>query len=648
MTFWYDTHPVAEASLSRNMKEPLKLHMDNITNQEAVSPMPKFDEDRALKIMMEGSEEEKSSLVKELAAMLEHKSYGLVWEHGGTSANSPFEADNVVLECDKGIPYPVLREDLSLFNERAVNGRNNLLLEGDNYIWLKILEQTHCGKIDVIYIDPPYNTGKKDFKYNDSFVGEDDIYRQSKWLDFMDKRLRIARELLKDDGVIFISIDEHNLYEIGMLCNEIFDKNNYVENFIWVKSVAKNLSKTTSTEHEYVLCYAKNIKCVENNSTLFRVPKGGYNEALAAIDEVKNTGGTPKDAEDALRALHKANPEWKWLVNHLHVDDDFSMFIDGDLSAPKASGIGRTYDVFHPVTQKPCKVPKRGWGMTEETMNKMIENGNIMFFEDETRSPRVKKKLEELTTQVQCSVINNAYLGKKELDDIFGISPFNNPKPTSLIQTLLSSFGTDYVVLDFFAGSGTTAQAVEELNVKDGGHRKWILVTNNEDQDANGDDSETGICRDITKPRIDTIITGIRPDGSRYSEGCDSGYAYYQYKFIDRIKRQYQRNAYAFFRPYIVDALIPLSYGAHKVVQDEKKMLCIYENDTQRIIAFYSDTDANSVQAVIDEYQTDDKTPIVLLPEDAAEFKSNQIEQLRNGIEVKRHHSLINRAGYLK
>lgn len=647
MVFEYNNHQtVLENAQNARVGEEYdsKLYDVNNNSNKKVISMAKFDKDHALDIMVNGTLEQKKNFINELANALNNKKYGLVWERGGTSEDSAFEAENVVLEYNKGIPYPKYRNDLST-NPNKANG--NMLLEGDNYIWLKILEQTHAGKIDVIYIDPPYNTGKKDFKYNDRFVDENDTYRFSKWAEFMNIRLQCAYNLLKPEGVIFISIDEKALPELMMICYEIFGKANMIENFIWIKYASKNNSKTTSTNHEYVLCFAKNKVLVETKS-FFQILKPGYDEVIKLVKQQKKDGKTPTDAQKALKQLYKQHPEWKGITAYSFVDDNWNIYQSVSADAPKATGRANVYDVLHPVTNLPCKTPSRGWGFTREKMEQLIKEGRILFGKDENTVPRQKYLLSTVTTDIIKSIIEDNTSGKKQLISIFGEAPFNNAKPTTLIKHLIQGFDKNIMVLDFFAGSGTTAHAVEELNKEDGGNRKWILITNNEDQEADDNNPETGICRDITKPRIDTVITGIRPDGSTYSDGTNSGYKYFQYDFIDRIKRQYERNSYSFFRPYIVDALIQLAYGVDTTIQDEQKMICVYENINQRIISFFGDTTPEVVQEVVDEYQTDDKTLIILLPEDCSSFKGIQVSQLQNGVEVKNHHSLITQAAYLQ
>ena len=590
--------------------------------------MAHFNKEKALETIKSGDMDDIQALLDDLEERLNTKKYGLIWEHGGDDEDSAFEPEYIVLDYARSIPCPKLRKDLSLLPYNEYNG--NMLLEGDNYIWLKLLEQTHAGKIDVVYIDPPYGTGKKDFKYNDCFVDVNDTYRHSKWLDFMSKRLVIAKNLLTEDGVIFISCDDHEQAPLKMLCDEIFGRQNFIGQIIWTKSVAKNMSKTVSNLHEYITCYAVNKSAVENNPHYFSVRKDGYDEAQAIAAKMRAIPGTtPEDVEKALFKLRKQHPEWKWLANHLHVDENLEIYKATNPSAPTAAGTGKnSFDILHPITGKPCKKPARGWVFNEEQCADMIKSGKLVFGKDENKQPEVKVMLTELRFETQKALVNDSTSGKKQLDDIFGVAPFNNAKPTSIIKWLLQSFGQNFTVLDFFAGSGTTAHAIEEMNAEDGGHRQWILITNNEDQDEDDNDPETGICRDITKPRIDTVITGICPDGSKYSDGTNSGYQYFQYDFMPRYESR-EANQRAFFTPTKnVDAIVRIKYGVVLKDLDRERMAMTYESDDKQVIVFIKEVDED----LIDEFFDDEHEQHIVLANDIVDV---------DGVESDTIHSII-------
>ena len=196
----------------------------------------------------------KEELVRELKKVEKRKKYGIVWED---------KPEQVALLCKEKLPVLVEEKSKEIVTDKEKP--NHILIEGDNYHALSVLNYTHKGKIDVIYIDPPYNTGNKDFKYNDSFVDKEDSYRHSKWISFMSKRLQLAKSLLHNDGVIFISIGEDEVAQLKLLCNEIFDEKNYIANFIWEKTQHFGRQKVNSYSNaDYILCYAKQL----NNSGL--------------------------------------------------------------------------------------------------------------------------------------------------------------------------------------------------------------------------------------------------------------------------------------------------------------------------------------------------------------------------------------------
>lgn len=426
---------------------------------------------------------------------IKNNNYGLNFEK---------HKENVDYELEKSIPILREIEDNKIFNSDVKS--NNFLIEGDNLYSLNILQKTHRGKLSGILIDPPYNTlKKKEFSYSDKKIDESDGFRHSKWLSFMEKRLIIAKELLKENGLIFINIDEHEFAQLKLLCDSIFGENNFIENFIWVKNSTKNNSTTTSTNHEYILCYTKNIKLIKANTKVFRIPKEGLDEInrikqLFINSDEKNKNNSHIKLQEQIRSYYKNNSYLKGINMYKYVDEEFNIFRISDVSAP--GGDGKRYNVYHPITKKIVKQPSGGWRYTEETMLSHIKNNKIYFGKDEKSVPQFKRFLDDVETNVSKSIIINYDDGEKELQNIFNLkkSPFTNPKPTSLIKYLLSLINEpDGIYLDFFAGSGTLGHAIAELNKEDGGNRKFILCTNNE-----GDN----ICENVTFERLKRVITG--------------------------------------------------------------------------------------------------------------------------------------------
>ena len=448
-------------------------------------------------------------LVAEINRLKKHKKYGLVWEHKTEKVIEDFETQQPYLEevTDKRI-------------EDAPGEPTNLIIEGDNFEALSILNYTHAGKVDVIYIDPPYNTGNKDFIYNDNYVDSEDEFRHSKWLSFMEPRLKLAKNLLKDDGVIFISIDDIEYSALKSLCDEVFGINNFISNIIWYKNNSKGNVNSISIVTEYVICYCKNRATLPN----FEIKKQNAVEMCNVAKEI---------FEKNNRNIEKTNKEFRMRLKehditagekkYNRVDENGRLYTDKPLTAP---GSKLFYEIIHPITKKPCKYASRGWAYKKESFLELLESGHILFGKDETTCPYLKYYLDENLKSVPTSHIQLTANNSVDLQLLgFKKEVFNYPKPVKLINELLSMIDKKKsVILDFFAGSGTTGQAVLELNKEDGGHRQFILCTNNGDK---GPDS-TKIAEEITYPRIKTVITGVRQDGSKYSDGIPANLRYYK------------------------------------------------------------------------------------------------------------------------
>lgn len=386
---------------------------------------------------------------------------------------------------------PILEKKGESFQIGEAN--KNILIEGDNYFALQMLQYTHKGKVDVICIDPPYNTGNKDFKYNDAFINYEDGDKHSSWLSFMEKRLILSKKLLSKEGLIFVNIDEAEINNLTLLMNSVFGEANFIENFIWDKNSTKNNSKTTSTNHEYTICFAMNKKYIENLS-YFRVKKEGFDEIIKLREAIINNSDI-KDKKEYLekeiKSFYKSRPELKGISQYKKVDKELNIFRLSDISAP--GGKGALYSVTHPDTHLRCKESKRGWAFNENKMKKLIKENKIHFGKNESTVPQYKRFLKDVENEILKSVIKNTSEGKKELLDLFEKAPFNNPKPISLLKCFINCIpNKNLTVLDFFAGSGSTGHAVWDLNKEDGGNRKFILVTNN----------ESNICEEVTFERL--------------------------------------------------------------------------------------------------------------------------------------------------
>jgi len=429
--------------------------------------------------------------LNELTSEINGQKYGLVFEEHKEAIDEKLENN-----------LPVLTEEKELFVGNG--GEMNFLLEGDNLASLQLLEKTHKGKIDVIYIDPPYNTGNKDFIYDDDFVDSADSFRHSKWLSFMEKRLRIARELLSEKGVIFISIDDNEQADLKLLCDEVFGDKNYISDIIWNSRKSVSNDAVVSLNHNYTLIYTKNLREFNLTKSKFKLPD-------------KGEGFSNPDNDS--RGLWKADP------------------FDSPGIRPNL-----TYKIRNPNTGVEFLPPEgRCWRTGEKEYKEFLADNRIVFGKTGNSKPQLKRFLSEaqlkgLTPKSIWDDCGTATNGTQEIQEIFGTKVFDTPKPVDFLTKILqlSTFNSPFsTVLDFFAGSGTTGHAVLKLNAEDGGKRKFILCTNN----------ENGICRDITYERLKTVITGKRKDGSKYSDGLSGSLKYFKVDFVEITEKEYYEYA---------------------------------------------------------------------------------------------------------
>ena len=353
---------------------------------------------------------------------------------------------------------------------------NHILIEGDNLEALTTLAYTHEGKIDVIYIDPPYNTGKNDFVYNDRYVDSDDSYRHSKWLSFMGKRLRIAKQLLSDKGVIFISIDDNEQAPLKLLCDEIMGENNFIGQLI-LKTATDNNPSQINTEHEYMLCYAKS----KINQGNWQRQSQAAKLLIAAGRDILASELSLPEMQKALRKWIKEHKDQLPQVTHYNNIDSKGVYSSSSNSSNPHPG-GYNYDIFHPITHLACPKPANGWRWPESTFLAYDAEGEIEWGKDHTTQPHVKKRIETSMEYLRTLIYEDNRGTTKALMDIFnGEKRFDNPKPHNVLSRIIDFASShDSTILDFFAGSGTTLHATMLLNDDDKGHRKCILVTNNE------------------------------------------------------------------------------------------------------------------------------------------------------------------------
>lgn len=510
----------------------------------------------------------------EIESELNAKKYGLVWEEHE-------EAVDVMMRTHIPVFSEVVDKEITF----VPGGAYNFLLEGDNLHSLKLLEKTHKGKIDVIYIDPPYNRGKKDdFVYEDNYVVAEDGFRHSKWLSFMGERLKYAYSLLSDTGVIFISIDENEFAQLKLLCDEIFGEKAFIECIVWNKRVPKN-DKGIGNIHEYIMLYARD----PDFKYKFMMVKEGLEQIEDLIHDCKKKHLSIEETEKRLKKLYKKENFDRAITLYNAVDENYRIWGKINMSWPNGNTFGPRYDVLHPITKKPVQVPDRGWRWSYDTFKSVVDYshtverfdgsymcGGIWFSKDENMQPSSIKYLDEVNRMLLRSIISIKSDGGIELEKFFGQkSTFAYPKSVSLIKLLLDSITYENkkaIILDFFSGSGTTAQAVLELNAEDGGTRSFILCTNN----------ENSICENVTYPRIKTVITGKRADGTSYSDGLAANLKYYRTDFVAKDEE------------YLSDALlehiaemIQLEHGVK--LDGHSYIMVLDDNEADALTAHWSD-----------------------------------------------------------
>ncbi|MDD5639285.1 MAG: site-specific DNA-methyltransferase [Candidatus Pacebacteria bacterium] len=394
----------------------------------------------------------------------------------------------------------LLKEDKDWNNKEENKNSENLLIKGDNLEVLKHLSNAYHEQVKMIYIDPPYNTGSDGFVYEDDrkftveqfqeLAGVDEEKAKkilsfvnsksnshSAWLTFMYPRLYIAKQLLKDDGVIFVSIDDNEVVQLRILMDEVFGEENFVGQIVWQTATDNNPTQIV-VEHEYVLCYVKNKNkqgywmSVSTNAKLIEKKyfdlKEKYSDDIMLI-------------QSELRKWIKENKKELHRVSHYDNVDERGVFHDADIANTKFGGY--EYEIVHPITNKACKIPEKGYRFPESTMKEMIKNGDIVFGEDETTLPKPKKRLENVKDTLRSVLYEDGRSSTKELENLFNTkSIFNNPKSVTILKRIFNFITfSDDLILDFFAGSGTTGDAVMQLNVEDQangkeGSRKYILV----------------------------------------------------------------------------------------------------------------------------------------------------------------------------
>jgi adenine-specific DNA-methyltransferase len=445
--------------------------------------------------------------------------YGLSW-HGKKRALQ------IALTPSLGTLLPCQSESVEWSKSK------NIFIEGDNLEVLKLLQKSYAGKIKLIYIDPPYNTGKE-FVYPDNYHDDLDTYlkytgqkdssgmsfstnketsgrKHTNWLNMMYSRLRLARDLLAKDGIVAISIDENehaNLVKLGEL---VFGAENFAGDVIW-KNSSKNDQDYVSMQHEYVVIFVKNKS--EN--------KGQWLEKKEGLDQIyKAFEGFRAQFDGDEDKIHEAALEWYRQFpdsnpikdsKHYSWMDERGVYFASDLSGPNDGQY--VFDLLHPTTKKACKMPASGWRYPEETLLQRVKEGRVQFGPDHTTVPKNKTYLKDTEFQSLTSVkIKDGRAASKRLENLFGSKVFNNPKDEYLLKDFMKAFGLkdDDIVLDFFAGSCSSAHAVIELNRETGSNCRYIAVQLPEDLSAM-ESSASGSAKKIAKNAISYLKKKGRP-----------------------------------------------------------------------------------------------------------------------------------------
>jgi len=576
-------------------------------------------------------------IIKQQEKELEHKKYGLVWDRER-------EPENIVLKCQYNLP--ILKE-LKSKHIKTDNSDDNILIEGDNYYALSVLNYTHKNKIDVIYIDPPYNTGENDFKYNDKFVDEENKYRHSKWLNFMEKRLNLAYNLLNDTGIIIIHIDEHELNNLQLLLINLFGQKNNLGTIIWNKKNPKGDSKGVSIMHETVLCFAKNKeKFLELENTLKR-PKANAEKILKKANQLfKKLGKNviPDEIKEVIKPFNydkKVLEDFKITYNLELINKEFQNWLNRqefskgekaykfiDIKGKVYRGVSMAWpnkkkapnDYFipliHPITNKPCPLPARGWRNPPNTMKKLLNDNLILFGIDENKQPERKYLLEENMFENITSIYENASSDDDFFKDVNLEFPY--PKPINISKYLISTIHPNpKIVCDFFAGSGTTGHAVLELNSIYKTDINFILCTNN----------ENNICTDITYPRLKKIITGYKTTKDKIIIGLNGNLKYFKTKLLKKSKSPSQNKINLLNE---CSEMLCIKESIYNLIVQNYDYKIFQSNNKAKYLCVYFNTEDNTLDNFLNELKDIQNIKVVYMFSDTLEIDKTIFKGIKN------------------
>lgn len=452
------------------------------------------------------------------------------------------------------------------------------LIIGDNYEALQNLLIQYRGQVDVIYIDPPYG---KDKMGEFAHTNYENALTRDNLLSMLYPRLVLARQLLSDTGVIFCSIDDKNQAYVKCLFDEVFGERNFVGTIIW-QSATDNNPRQISTEHEYLICFCNSLQL--QDKWLLESPKAKAIEMK--YFELRETIHDPLLIQKELRKWIKINKVALQGVAHYNNVDDKGVYSNSSNSSNTKPG-GYEFDILHPKTHKPVPKPAFGWRWTEETFWEYEREGNVEWGIDETTQPHIKKRIETVEEQFKSIYYEDGRVATKLLENLLGKKKaFDNPKPINLISRLLEfTTSKTSLILDFFAGSGTTGHAVLELNRKDGGKRKFILCQLNEKTDT----TPNGIAYDVTTKRLKRIMTGTCYDGTADFPWAKTNEPYGDNLEVTEIDRVFNAEATTGKTPF--DVIDETLYGQKpfRTMREKIEWVCQHFQHAQKAVENDSD-----------------------------------------------------------
>lgn len=593
----------------------------------------------------EYTKEELIKIIQQQENELKYKKYGLVWD-------AEREPEQVVLDCENSLP---ILKHITSKTIHTCDSEDNILIEGDNYHALSVLNYTHKEQIDIIYIDPPYNTGNKDFIYNDRYVDLEDGYRHSKWLNFMGKRLKLARELLKKTGVIFLSIDDNEVSQLKLLCDKVFSQKHYVGTLIWEKKKkGSHLNNSITNIKEYVLVYCKDEKhfagligetsieretypCVNpGNAIGKRLFKKGIPSKYKEKNFILKKGEVISAGNMSLKLHTDLIIENSILKEDLILESEWRYSQDALTEYAEKGELYITNKLyFRRIVVDPRNkqlkdlLPRIEYQTIIEQQEKLIKE--LKKDEDEKDDYLIEilsDELEALHNQSYESLdtynlFNDGWGsnedGDVELRNFFGSKVFDYPKPSKLIAKLIASTrNKEAVILDFMAGTGTTAQAVLELNKIDNGNRKFIVCTNN----------ENNICNDVTYPRIQKVINGYKVRGCGEDIlGLTSNLQYFKTVLLKKSNNRHQTKLNLTNKCAemlcVKDNIFNLLKSA-----DDYKIYCSHDNT--RYLCIYFNTVDDSFDEFLEELKGIDGNKLVYMFSDDLIVDKEPFREIEN------------------